>query len=226
MQLADYMKSLGLIFAAVVVLTACEDKNSPGVEYMPDMYRSPSYETYGVNSMYGDSMEARLPVANTIPRGADNLPYDLPNTPEGYDAAAALTNPLKVTEANIAEGKVLYGRFCQHCHGKKGAGDGSVVTNSELGAPQAYNKGLKDLPEGKMFHSVTYGKGMMGSHASQLTKTERWKILMYVRTLQNPDTYKAILGGGEAAPEAMADTTATAEAVAEMTENKEAEATN
>ena len=38
---------------------------------------------------------------------------------------------------------------------------------------------------------------MMGSHASQLTSEERWKILRYVQTLQNP-------GGATAAAPATA----------------------
>ena len=37
-----------------------------------------------------------------------------------------------------------------------------------------------------MFHTTQYGKNMMGSHASQLTATQRWKIIQYVQTLQNP----------------------------------------
>ncbi len=34
-----------------------------------------------------------------------------------------------------------------------------------------------------MFHTLTYGKGLMGSHASQLTKTERWKTVHWVQNL-------------------------------------------
>ena len=37
-----------------------------------------------------------------------------------------------------------------------------------------------------MFHSITYGKGTMGSHASQLTQEERWKLVYYVQKLQGP----------------------------------------
>ena len=42
----------------------------------------------------------------------------------------------------------------------------------------------KDLPEGKMYHTITYGKGVMGSHASQLNKEERWLVVHYVKYLQ------------------------------------------
>jgi hypothetical protein len=40
------------------------------------------------------------------------------------------------------------------------------------------------LPAGTIFYSITYGKGMMGSHASQLNKEERWKVVHYVEKLQ------------------------------------------
>ena len=61
---------------------------------------------------------------------------------------------------------------------------------------------MKDLPEGKIFHSLTYGKNVaMGSHASQLNKEERWLVTHYVQYLQN---------GGKMTREAAADTTATA----------------
>ena len=73
---------------------------------------------------------------------------------------------------------------CVHCHGKKGKGDGTVPTNSEYPNPPAYDAGLKDLPEGKMFHTLQYGKNLMGSHASQMTKTERWQVVLFVQTLQ------------------------------------------
>ena len=69
-------------------------------------------------------------------------------------------------------------------HGKKGLGDGTVPTNSEYPQPPSYSGALKDLPEGKIFHTLNYGKNLMGSHASQMTKTERWNVILYVQTLQ------------------------------------------
>jgi mono/diheme cytochrome c family protein len=160
------------------------------------MYRSPSYETYSVNPNFKDSMSARRPVEGTIPRGSTYLPYPYPNTPEGYEAAGReLKNPLERSAANLAEGKRLFEIFCVNCHGAEGKGDGSIVQNGKFPPPPSYSGQLKDLSEGKMFHSVTYGKNLMGSHASQVNQSERWKIIMYIQTLQK-------LGGA-----ATADTT-------------------
>jgi len=188
----------------VLMLSACggEDQ-SPGIEYMPDMYRSPAIEAYvdyGQDPYYfGDSLarqqrrtlSARKPVQGTVVFNSDtakahfNFPYPYDNTSEGYELAGVeLKSPFERTEESIAEGKDIYQKFCIHCHGKTGQGDGSVVSVGGHPPPNAYDKQLKDLSEGKMFHSITYGKGVMGSHASQLNKEERWKVIHYVQVLQ------------------------------------------
>jgi len=175
------------ILAAALLLASCgQYDQSPGVEYMPDMYRTPALEPYSGNTNYADSMEARLPAEGSIPRG--HLPYGIPNSNEGYEMAGnLLKNPLAASEANLADGKDIYTKFCQHCHGKTGMGDGPTVEAGHP-PPPAYNStSLAGLVEGKMFHSITYGKNLMGPHASQLNTEERWKVILYVQTLQNPD---------------------------------------
>ena len=168
--------------------TSCgkKDVNSPGVEFMPDMYRSPSLEYYGIHTVDGDTLNsAKKPVEGTVSRGY--IPYVYSNTPEGYEQAGLnLHNPYaSQKDAFEKDGEVLYGKFCVHCHGAAGAGDGKVAGKLP-GPPPAYNGALKNLPEGKIFHSITYGKNSMGSHASQLTQEERWKLDFYVQKLQGP----------------------------------------
>jgi mono/diheme cytochrome c family protein len=169
-------------------LSSCgvRDENTPGVEFMPDMYRSPSLEVYGSHAYDGDTMEntSMLPVKGTVARGY--MPYVYENNATGYEAAGAnLKNPLDMAHRDKWEkdGSDLYGKFCVHCHGASGAGDGKVGLKLP-GPPPAYDGALKDLPEGKIFHTITYGKGTMGSHSSQLTTEERWKLVCYVQKLQ------------------------------------------
>jgi mono/diheme cytochrome c family protein len=148
------------------------------------MYRTVALEPYSGNSNYADSMEARIPAEGSIARG--HLPYGIPNTNEGYELAGSiLKNPIANTELTLAEGKDIYTKFCAHCHGKEGKGDGPTVTAGGHPPPPAYDsKTLKNLSEGKMFHTITYGKNLMGPHASQLSVEERWKVIRYVQTLQ------------------------------------------
>lgn len=178
----------GLLISAI---SSCgkRDANSPGVEFFPDMYRSPSLEYYNVHTVDGDTVyNAMHPVSGTVARGY--IPYSYPNTPEGYEQAGLnLRNPLDATKREVWEkqGEELYGKFCIHCHGAAGAGDGKVGGKLP-GPPPAYDGALKNLPEGKIFHSITYGKNSMGAHASQLTSEERWKLVTYVQKLQGPKT--------------------------------------
>ena len=181
--------SLMALFGSVTIaFTSCQkhDANSPGVEYMPDMYRSPSLESNMayVSLKNGDTLQAnRQPVAGTIARGY--MPYIYANDTAGYgNAGRFLHNPFPKNEINISQGEVLYGKFCVHCHGATGQGDGLVGLKLP-GAPPSYTGPvLMALPEGKMFHTLTYGKNLMGSHASQLTVEERWKLVLYVQKLQ------------------------------------------
>lgn len=179
-----------------------KSEQSPGYEYMPDMYRSPSIEAYvdygqvrdTLHADYMQRMSARVPPEGTVPMSdniLNDMPYTIPNTLEGYELAGQiLKSPYPQTEEIIEEGTKIYADFCVHCHGAEGQGNGAVVEKGGHPAPPAYNSAqLINLPEGKMFHTITYGKGVMGSHASQLTKAQRWKVIAYVKTLQNPDLY-------------------------------------
>jgi len=182
-----------------VILTGCSDSASdgrpltkhPGYEYMPNMYRSPSYETYSENLLFKNNSTARKPVEGTVPRGF--VPFEYENTLDDYlKAGVELTNPLETNLKNIEEGEVLYGMFCAHCHGKTGDGKGSIQ-HPLYGAVPSYlddllvrrsGTSMKDLSDGHMYHAVTYGFNAMGGHASQINSEERWKIIMYVNELQ------------------------------------------
>ncbi len=177
------------IVLTIASFTSCKEEGGMAPEYMPDMYRSPSMETYvdygelrgkQGNDSIRNSMTARQPVEGTIPRGFQPYPYD--NNFDGYELAGQnLKNPLPFTDEVLDEGEELYGMFCVHCHGETGQGDGSLVQREKFPPlPVKFAEGL-DISAGKMFHTITYGKGLMGPHASQLTQEERWKLIHYIR---------------------------------------------
>jgi mono/diheme cytochrome c family protein len=176
--------------AASVVVTSCKDKRSTGWQYAPNMYEHIAYEYDQPNTNFKDGKTAQLPPAGTIPVGFKR--FDYPNTRGGYDSASvAVKNLLAQNKQNFEEGKVLYTNFCSPCHGATGQGDGTV-TQHGYPAPPSYSKGqssrggaMKDLTDGKIYHTITYGVNAMGSYASQLAPEERWKVVMYVHHLQN-----------------------------------------
>ena len=63
------MKYKIIIISCLHILFSSCDNDGRGYEYMPNMYRSPSLETYGKNTVFSDSLNARKPVVGTIARG-------------------------------------------------------------------------------------------------------------------------------------------------------------
>jgi cytochrome c553 len=212
-----YLSSL-LLLVGIAVESCKSDSNSPGFEYMPDMYRSPAVEAYQEVDYTVNGMSARKPADNTISMSDDPYPY--PNTNEGYEEAGMnLKNPIPFSEDVLDEGKQIFKNFCIHCHGKDGTGTGSVPENSDYPPPPSYSGPLKDLPEGKIFHSIHYGKNLMGSHASQISKEDRWKLVHYVQFLQDNERKMSALNGGAASNEMPAEESEQSEpAQEEMTE--------
>ena len=188
-----------LIVMMLMIFVGCGDSASdgreltrhPGYEYMPNMYRSPSFETYSENPNFSNNSTARLPVEGTIARGT--MPFEYENTLEDYlRAGEDLNNPLSKNDKNTEEGEALYIMFCAHCHGNNGDGKGSI-SHPVYGAIPAYNDNvqirrtgstMRELKDGNIYHAITYGLNAMGPHASQITPEERWKIIMYINNLQ------------------------------------------
>jgi mono/diheme cytochrome c family protein len=178
-----------IIIAASIVVTSCKDKRSTGWEYAPNMYEHLAYDPDQKNPNFKDGKTAQVPPAGTIPVGF--VKFDYPNTKDGYELASVeVKTVIAQTQANYKDGKILFEHFCSPCHGANGQGDGLVVQHG-YPAPPSYSKGqssrggaMKDLTDGKIYHTITYGVNAMGSYASQLAPEERWKVIMYVHHLQ------------------------------------------
>ncbi len=186
---------------ALGVLSCGKDHNDTGTEFAPNMYNSVGYEP--MSQLAGDTnrinplgMNMRLPVMGTVSRkryvGADSLKKaflsqelmakTIPNDSMSY-SEALLTNPLAATPENIEGGKIQYERFCQHCHGELGKGDG-LVAKAYKGVPVYSSDALKTINDGHIYHTITHGKGRMWPHGSQISSQNRWKIVLYVHELQ------------------------------------------
>ena len=85
------------------------------------------------------------------------------------------------SETILANGKELYGIYCAVCHGKKGDGQGILMTREKF-------LGVRVMPivksPGSIYHVLMYGKNAMGSHAGQVNATERWQIAQHVMELR------------------------------------------
>ena len=161
--------------------TSCFDKAKPNYQFFPNMYEAVSYETYSEHDVFKGGVEAQEPAKGSIKRGF--VPYEIPNTPEGYALAkATLKSPLDSTAINQDKAKELYTVYCAICHGDKGDVKGNLVVKEKfLGVPSYKDR---EITDGSIFHVVTYGLNSMGSHANQLTQEERWVVADYVLKLK------------------------------------------
>ena len=194
------------IVSAAVGLASCGAKgNNPGRAYMPDMYYSRAYETYGYNASdeYYTHLYQRgihynaLPVNGTMARG-DVEPYPFPNTDSGYAQSSAFKSPLDTVAMSadvMKEAERLYLVNCAICHGPKLDGNGPLWNGGNGPFPAAPRNLMDDytkkLADGTIYHVIEYGKGQMGSYASQLRPEQRWWVIAYIRSKQGPATTAA-----------------------------------
>ena len=162
---------------------------------MPDMAYSRAYESYAdYNNLTEKGIHyTAMPVEGTLPRGAE-LPFhiakDVPGDTTNYFASRAVPNPIdSMTEAETIEAERLYQINCGICHGTKLDGNGPLWKDGNGPYTAAPKNLIADplvsvMPDGQMFYSLTYGKNLMGSYASQLNRKQRWMVIKYIKIKQ------------------------------------------
>jgi mono/diheme cytochrome c family protein len=186
---------IAVLLIVVVAMSCGSDKRKPGHVYMPDMMYSRAYETYAPT----DNLDSagihytRIPVSGTIKRG-ELMPFPISKDKEGdtanYHASREVPDPItEMDEAKMKEAERLYLVNCGICHGQKLDGNGPLYNGGNGPFAAAPRNLVADpitvnMPPGQMFYSVTYGKGVMGSYASQLSTEQRWMVINFIKSKQ------------------------------------------
>ena len=69
------------------------------------------------------------------------------------------------------------------CHGLKGDADGPII-GWFPNPPSFHAPKQLENPDGKMFHMITHGRGLMASYGTQVRPADRWRVIAYIRALQ------------------------------------------
>jgi mono/diheme cytochrome c family protein len=187
-SLGKTIKAVLLGFLIMNIYSCNRDRNNPGWDYFPDMFYSTAYETNSPNPNFRDGMTMRTPVPGTVSR--DFLPFEYTSDPESrIKAGNELVNPMLPNAENIARGKEVYTTFCIGCHGVKGEGDGRLFTSGlyPLKPLTLAGSSAQKLKDGEIYHTITLGIRSMGAHGSQIRPEDRWKLVLYIRTLQEDE---------------------------------------
>ncbi|HAG92260.1 MAG TPA: cytochrome c [Bdellovibrionales bacterium] len=176
------MKRLSSI-AALFLLVGCNGgKNQTNIELVTNMMDQQSVKSQDWVPEDGDKLQMRQPPEGTVPRGFYVYPY--PNDPE---ASANLKNPHAgdFSPELLAQGQKMYDIYCAVCHGHGAKGDGTVAEKMPLRPPSLLTDKVRNFSDGRIFHIVTRGQGVMGSYSSQIVHPDdRWAVVNYIRSLQ------------------------------------------
>lgn len=154
------------------------------VEIFTEMAYSKAAESFTLSSVLEGGTTQQPLVDGVVPRGALPL-YFGPGPEEAERAGRELLNPFAADdEAALARGTRLYQIYCSVCHDSKGEGRGTVVQRGMLPAASFHAVRATSMADGQMFHVLTYGQGNMASYAAQLSREERWQVILHVRKLQ------------------------------------------
>ena len=93
-------------------------------------------------------------------------------------------NPVKPTEASLADGKKLYGYQCAMCHGDKGDGKTELAESMKLTMKDYTDPAaLKDFTDGALGYILEKGKGKMPGQEGRMSANQKWNMINYIRSL-------------------------------------------
>lgn len=181
------MRNIFFIVIAIIgtISISCDrDKNNPGYDYFPDMFYSKPYDTYAPNPNFQDKKTLQVPVAGTISREEEIYPYK--KTDADLLKVASIKNPLIPDTLNMSRGKTVYQNICLQCHGPKADGKGHLFVSGKYPYPPANLLLPKTTgkTDGQLYHIITVGYGLMAPHGIIVKPMDRWKVIMYLRSLQ------------------------------------------
>jgi mono/diheme cytochrome c family protein len=179
----------GTIAMAFAIVGCNQVRRDTGKVYMPDMSYSRAYETYAsTEALTQAGIHNARPVEGTVARGALGS-YPFKNDSIGYARSAEVKNPIDPATVDLKEAERIYLINCGICHGTKLDGNGPLWKGGDGPYPAAPRNLITDpiattMAEGTMFHSITYGKNLMGGYGSQLSSKQRWEIVTFIKTKQ------------------------------------------
>ena len=101
------------------------------------------------------------------------------------DNFAKKANPVKSDATSQADGKKLWAKHCQSCHGKMGKGDGSKAATLKTKPGDFTSAGFKGQSDGAIFYKTQTGRKDMPSFKKKIPdEDEIWSLVNYMRTFK------------------------------------------
>ena len=109
---------------------------------------------------------------------------DAPKPWVAPDDARKVKNPVPATPENLTAAAQLFQDNCLLCHEEKGVGDGPGAKTIKVKPANFTDAKLMSAEtDGSLFWKMSQGRGPMPSWKDDLTDTERWQLVNYIRKL-------------------------------------------
>ncbi len=170
------------------------DVGRPNYEFVPErqMSEGVAYDSFSPNENFPDGLTLRTPPVGAIARGQMPLHYK-PTVEDGLRAGLELQSPFARDDtARRDRGTFVFTNYCQVCHGPLGQGNGPVTQGGFPPPSSLLADRAVQMTDGQMFHVLTYGQQNMPAFNAQLSREDRWSVILHVRMLQGPSTPSAV----------------------------------
>jgi mono/diheme cytochrome c family protein len=178
------MRRLLAAALALAPIGCSDDPSRPRIEFLPEMVDSVPYDSYAPNPVLRGGLTLQAPPHGTVARGAVPFRYG-PSPEEAERAGRELANPVAPGPETTRRGEKVFQTFCSPCHGRGALGDGPVVPPFPT-PPSLLAERARRMPDGRLYHVITRGQGLMPAHGAQVRPDDRWKVVHYLRALQGP----------------------------------------
>jgi mono/diheme cytochrome c family protein len=157
----------------VAVLAGCSDvRRTPPIEVWSDMKHQGKYMPQGASRFFADQRASRTPVEGTVSR--EDLQDDAETVP--------------ITADTLKLGRAKFDVYCAPCHSRVGDGKGMVALRTPTWQPSnLHDARIKAQSDRELFQTVSFGKSSMPPYRFQISGSDRWAIVAYVRALQRTD---------------------------------------
>ena len=195
---------------AIVAMFGFRGQKSTGspLEIFPDMVRQMKVRAQAPLGFFADGRGPRVPVAGTVPIGYEMPKAETIATPAtggeappthsvvAFSAGTDYYNtgtmgdhwgtgiPLNVTPELMKRGQERFNITCAMCHGANAAGNGITKQYGLATVVTLQDDRIRKMSDGEIFHTITQGKNTMMAYGPNITVSDRWAIIAYLRALQ------------------------------------------
>jgi len=116
-----------------------------------------------------------------MPEGV--VPFDSGHEVYRKTDPESLENPIDYSAESVAQGEIKYGMYCIMCHGKKADGMGTVGQSFNPLPSDLLSSKVQQKTDGELFYNISFGQKREPALATTVSVEDRWKIIIYLRSI-------------------------------------------